>query len=177
MTDSIRTILDLTKLSAQARMDVDAVICSEVHPSGELKRQYSKPSTQQSPMADTKTTWLVRSEKGFDGYFVPTSIEANLNIPNAVVGHNVVHGTSVFAAAVSAFHLQRIWMATSGVARTELDKLTLSDVSLQGVTVSYPQHWLDEEAARDQVRAIYDTAKGLYGEQCTLFSSGLPPLG
>jgi hypothetical protein len=171
MTDSIKTILDLTKLSVPARMDVDAVICSEVHPSGELKREYSKPSTQQSPMADTKTTWLVRSEKSSDGYFVPTSIEANLNIPNAVAGHNIVHGTSVFASAVSAFHLQRIWMATSGVARTELDKLTLSDMSLSGATVSYPQHWLNEGVARGQVRAIYHTAKGLYGEQCTLFSS------
>lgn len=172
MTDSISTTLDLTKLSWRARMDVDATIRNDSNPLGELKRTSFEPSIQKSPMANTLTKWLVRNQKDSEGYFVPYSIEADLNIPNALVGHNVVHGTSVFAAAVSAFHLQRIWMATSGVARMELEKLTLSDMRLRGgTTVSFPQQCHDEAAARCLVRASYDTAKELYGEDCMKISS------
>jgi hypothetical protein len=172
MTDSIRTTFDLAKLSKEARMDVGATICSETTAWGELKRIYDKASTQTSPMADTKTYWHVRTEKDSEGNFVPVRIESRLNIPNAVTGQNVIHGTSVFAAGVSAFHLQRIWMASSGVSHQELDKLILEDISLDGVTLSYPQYCQAEAEARALVRDIYETAKGLYNDGCVVFSSG-----
>jgi hypothetical protein len=170
MTDSIRTVLDLTKMSRQARMDIDATIGRDVSPLGEVKREYDKMSTQKSPLADVQTSWRTRT-KLMDGQFVPTKIEADLNIPNAVVGQNVVHGTSVFAAAVSAFHLQKIWMAESGVLGEELDKLLLTDLRLAGVTLSYPQECADVREARTLIEAMFDVGQALYGEKCSRFGS------
>jgi len=170
MTDSIRTNFDLTKMTARARMEVDATIGRDLNPQGEVKRMYDKGSSQLSPMADTKTFWTVRTER-VNGEFVPKSIEAKLNVPNAVTGQNVLHGTSVFAAAVSAFHLQRIWMATSGVPRVELERLSLQDLTILDVTLSFPQICHTEIDARDLVHTIGELGTALYGKQCTIFRS------
>jgi hypothetical protein len=170
MTDSIRTNFDLTKMTAHARMEVDATIGRDVSPQGEFKRMYDKGASQPSPMADTKTFWTVRTERT-NGEFLPKSIEAKLNVPNAVTGQNVLHGTSVFAAAVSAFHLQRIWMATSGVPRAELEKLSLRDLTILDVTLSFPQICHSEIGARDLVHTSGKLGTALYGKQCTIFSS------
>ena len=139
MTDSIRISLDLTKMSTQARMVVDGTVAQDFSPKGRVKRTYDKASTQTSPMSDTKTYWKVRTQL-IGNEVVPYKIEANLNIPNAVTGQNVLHGTSVPAAAVSALLFLKIWMAESCVPGNELDKLTLDDMRLRGVTLSYPQH-------------------------------------
>jgi hypothetical protein len=170
MTDSIRTVLDLTNMSRLARMDIDATIGRDLSPLGEVKRQYDKLSTQKSPLTDAKTSWRTRTEL-IDGEFVPTKIEASLNIPNAVAGQNVVHGTSVFAAAISAFYLQKIWMAESGVPGEELDKLTLGDIRLAGVTLSYPQECTSLADACSLVEAVRDVGRALYGEKCIVLSS------
>lgn len=170
MTDSIRTVLDLTNMSKQARMDVDATIGRDLSPLGEVKRQYDKLSTQTSPLTDAKTSWRTRTEV-IDGEFVPTKIEASLNIPNAVAGQNVLHGTSVFAAVVAAFYLQKIWMAESGVPGEELDKLTLPDIRVAGVTLSYPQECGTLADACTVVEATGHVGRALYGEKCTVLSS------
>ena len=131
----------------------------------------NKGFTQKSPMAATETYWQVRTEESLGGYSVPFEIAANLHIPNAVAGHNVLHGTSVFAAAVAAFHLQRIWMASCGVPCEELDKLTLNDVLISGVTLTYLLQCQSEAEARRLVLDIFETGKGLYGDSCSLESS------
>jgi hypothetical protein len=170
MTDSIRVVLDLTKMTRQARMDIDATIGRDVSPLGVVKREYDKLSTQKSPMSDAKTSWRVRTEL-IDRQFVPTKIEANFNIPNAVTGQNVVHGTSVFAAAVSAFYILKIWMAASGVPGAELDKLTLADLRIAGVTLSYPQECAGLTDACSLVQAVRDVGRALHGDKCTVLSS------
>lgn len=164
MTDSIKTTLRLTKLSARDRMDVDANITNVTNPWGELKERYTKPSHQQSAMAKTKTKWVVRcarDDKHPDYGLVPTHIDADLNIPNSTVGQNLEHGTSVWAAGVAALEQQRIWMAEGGVGRAALDLLTTEDVSLRGVTITYclPRHTQAE--AQAMVDAINVTGKVL----------------
>ena len=170
MTDSIRVVLDLTKMTRQARMDIDATIGRDISPLGVVKRQYDKLSTQKSPLTYAKTSWRTRTEL-VEGEFVPTKIEANLNIPNAVAGQNVVHGTSVFAAVVSAFYILKIWMAESGVPGVELDKLTLADIRIAGVTLSYPEECDGLADACSLVQAARDVARTLYREKCTVLSS------
>ncbi|MGF6182726.1 hypothetical protein ABIB42_003762 [Massilia sp. UYP32] len=170
MTDSIRISLDLTKMSTQARMVVDGTVTQDFNPKGRVKRTYDKASTQKSPMSDAKTYWRVRTEQ-IGNQVVPYKVEANLNIPNAVAGQNVLHGTSVFASAVSALYFLKIWMAESGVPGNELDKLTLTDVRLLGVTLSYPQHCVDRADASELVRAIGDLGRILYGDKCVVLSS------
>ena len=164
MTDSIKTTLRLTKLSARDRMDVDANITNVTNPWGELKERYTKPSHQQSAMAETMTKWVVRCARDTnhpDFGLVPTQIDADLNIPNSTVGQNLEHGTSVWAAGVAALEQQRIWMAKGGVGRAALDLLTTEDVSFRVVTITYCLPCNTQSEAQAMVDGINETGKVL----------------
>jgi len=175
MTDSIKTVLSLAKIPEFVRMDVPANICNVNNAWGVRKQQYTKPSRQPSALVDTDTKWVVRCAAGtadMEGYLVPASIDANLNIPNAVTGQNVVHGTSVFAAGVAALHLQKIWLAEAGIPREWLDLLGTDDVKLNGTTITYTFPFTDREWAENMVDAIMATGKVLYGKDCLSWHSG-----
>jgi len=164
MTDSIKTTLCLRKLSPRVRMDIDARLCNVVTPWGELLERYTKPSHQRSAMSGTKTKWVVRCAADInepDLGQVPDCIESLLHLPNALTGHNLEHGTSVFAAGVAALELQRIWMAGLGLPREELDLLTPDDITLRGVTITFHHLMADHEAAMALVEAIFATGKAL----------------
>lgn len=140
MTDSIKITLLLTKMAALIRKDIDANLCTVTNLWGESKGRYTKPSHQSSSMTKTKTKWIVRCETDPlhpENDDVPVCIDADLNIPNSTVGQNLAHGTSVFAAGRAALEHLRIWMAQSGLPRSELDLLTVADVLLRGVTITY----------------------------------------
>ncbi|RZI43675.1 hypothetical protein EGT07_07870 [Herbaspirillum sp. HC18] len=164
MTDSIKITLNLSKLSPIVRKDIRAKICTVANPWGEVEEQYTKPSVQRSALSGTKTKWVVRCSTDAlcpELGEVPTQIEADLNIPNAVVGHNVVHGTSVFAAGIAALELLRIWLAKQGLPKEELDRLAAEDVSLRGVTLTYLMKCGSSQEAKDLVDAINQTGKVL----------------
>jgi hypothetical protein len=175
MTDSIKTILSLAKLSELVRMDVPAKICNVCTPHGEATERYTKPSRQPSALVDTDTKWLVRCVLGtaeLEGSLVPSSIEANLNIPNALTGQNVVHGTSVFAAGTAALYLQKIWLAKAGIPREWLDLLETTDVKLNGTTITYTFPFTNHESAGNLVDAMMATGKVLFGKDCLSWHSG-----
>lgn len=173
MTDSIKPSLKLTKINALIRKDIDANVCNVTNLWGELKDRYTKPSHQKSSTVRTKTKWIVRCKVDPDHPElgeVPESIDAELNIPNATVGHNLVHGTSVFAAGRAALEHLRIWMAQSGLPRSELDLLTTEDVSLRGVTITYLIRCGSPAEAQKLVDAIRITGKVL-NPKCEVFES------
>lgn len=175
MTDSIKTVLSLAKIPELVRMDVPAKICNVCTPHGEATERYTKPSRQPSALVDTDTKWLVRCAAGtadMEGSLVPATIDANLNIPNAVTGQNVVHGTSVFAAGVAALYLQKIWLAEAGLSREYLDLVGTDDVNLNGATVTYTFPFADQAPAENLVEAIMVTAKALHGNACLSWHSG-----
>jgi len=175
MTDTVKTLLSLKKLPELVRMDVPAQLCNVSNPWGELQERYVKPSKQKSSMVDTYTKWIVRCVPGtgdLEGLIVPAAMEASISIPNAVVGQNILHGTSVFAAGIAAFYLQRNWLAKAGLPREQLDLLDASDVSLTGATVAFILRCPDRDKSEDMVMAIKDTAKVLYGADCLSYHSG-----
>jgi hypothetical protein len=175
MTDSIKTILSLAKIPESVRMDVPAKICNVCTPHGEATERYTKPSRQPSALVDTDTKWVVRCAAGtaeLEGILVPASIDANLNIPNAITGQNVVHGTSVFAAGVAALYLQKIWLAEAGISREWLDLLGTDDVKLNGTTITYTFPFTDQEPPGNLVDAMMATAKVLFGKDCLSWHSG-----
>ena len=174
MTDTIKTSISLSKLAEMVRMDVPAEVRNRTTPWGEYKGRYIAPSYQESAMTRAETKWIVRSEPGtgaLEDYDVPAKIEATLNIPNAITGQNVEHGTSVFAAGVASLELQRIWLAKSGLPREQLDLLTIDDVSLNGVTVTFLMAFPTRAEAEELVKAIGITGKMLYQEKCNVHSS------
>ncbi|MDN2677664.1 hypothetical protein [Janthinobacterium sp. SUN033] len=176
MTDSIKINLSLRQILPDDRMNINAEICTRSTPWGESKRRYSAPTVQQSPVAKSHTKWVVRCERGSDeleGYLVPTSIDADLNIPNAITGHNVEHGTSVFAAGVASLELLRIWLAECGLPRNQLDLLTTDDITLNGVTLTFLVPCPSKDAAQALMNAINVTSKVLNSGSTSWESSNI----
>lgn len=163
MTDSVKISLDLSKLSPEVRQNIPAQLCSVIDTStGEITGRYTKPKTYRSALADTKTKWVVRCtiadiSRGPDN--LPIRIDADLNIPNAVTGQNIEHGTSVFAAGVAALELLRIWLAQVGLPREQLDLLSVEDMTLNGVTITYLLPFSSEQEAQRMLDAIAVTGK------------------
>jgi len=167
MTDSAKLRLDLTPMPQRARREVEVH-----HAQTQDKRnrnvgdRYSKPITVTSPLSGTgmeiKTYW-----EGKQPNFVQSHIVADLNIPNAIYGHNCEHGTSVFAAGVAGLHLLKIWMARDGVPAAALDLLTTQHVSLHGATITFLLIADSEELAHANVLRLKEAARIL----------GLSPVG
>jgi hypothetical protein len=176
MTDSIKTTLNLRKMAPLVRKDIPGRVNNVIDLWGECSDRYPKPSTQKSAMAATQTTWLVQLEKDpLDPELgdVPSHIEADLNIPNAMVGHNLEHGTSVFAAGVAALELLRIWMAQHGLPKDALDLLTTEDVSLSGVTITYLLRFPTPAKAKAIVDAMEKTREILNPKGKSIKSTNL----
>jgi hypothetical protein len=67
----------------------------------------------------------------------PCAIEASVNVPTLLVGQNAEHGLSVVAAVEASLLLIKHFLASHGVARTELDKLEEANVMIQQITLTY----------------------------------------
>ncbi len=162
MTDSVKTRLDFSKLSPEVRECVPAHICEDTDTgTGEILK-YNRPSLHKSALSGTKMKWIVRGDRKKDSFapdFLPIQIDADLSIPNAVVGQNIEHGTSVFAAGVAALELLRIWLAQEGLPREQLDLLGVEDVSLNGVTITYLIPCKSDQEAQQLLEAIAITGK------------------
>ena len=162
MTDSIKISLDLHKLMPFVRKNSPAQLCTVCTPWGEITGRYTKPKTYRSALTEAKMKWVVRCgrEDGSNGPDdLPIQIDADLNIPSAVVGQNIEHGTSVFAAGVAALELLRQWMAQEGLPREQLDLLSVEDVTLNGVTVTYLIPCKSDQEAQQLLEAIAVTGK------------------
>ena len=162
MTDSIKISLDLSKMSPEVRKCVPAHICEDIDTGTGVVEDYNRPSFQKSALSGTKMKWNVRCDRDKDSRRLddlPIRIDAELNIPNAVVGQNIEHGTSVFAAGVAALELLRIWMAQEGLPREQLDLLSVEDVTLNGVTITYLLPFSSDQEAQRMLDAIAVTWK------------------
>ena len=162
MTDSVKISLDLSKLMPFVRKNIPAQLCTVCTPWGEITGRYTKPKTYRSALTEAKMKWVVRCgrENGSGGPDdLPIQIDADLNIPSAVVGQNIEHGTSVFAAGVAALELLRIWLAQEGLPREQLDLLGVEDVSLNGVTITYLIPCKSDQEAQQLLEAIAVTGK------------------
>ena len=162
MTDSIKISLDLSKMSPEVRKCVPAHICEDIDTGTGVVEDYNRPSFQKSALSGTKMKWNVRCDRDKDSRRLddlPIRIDAELNIPNAVVGQNIEHGTSVFAAGVAALELLRIWMAQEGLPREQLDLLSVEDVTLNGVTITYLLPFSSDQEAQRMLDAIAVTGK------------------
>jgi hypothetical protein len=82
---------------------------------------------------------------------LPTHLEfKNFHAPSVLSGHNLLHGTSVYATSVACLWAFKIYLATIGIERTAIDCLTIDDVSVEGgVDLSFLRaHKSASEAAR-----------------------------
>lgn len=160
MTDSLKVSLDLRKLPVAQRHRVPLLMGTDADQHGDILARFAKPQKQDSPMSRTKTKWLVRTEPlEVDGcrIDVATTIEADLNLPNALTGQNLEHGTSVYAAGHATLWLLKIWLAAAGIDRMYLRQLDLSDVRLLSATLTYLVKCLSEADAEALVHDLRTT--------------------
>jgi hypothetical protein len=174
MTDTIKSKLMLLKIAAAARMAVEATVCHLTNLGGISNGvQYVKPVHRSSPLSKTGLKSIVRC--AVDPMHpklrsVPCQLDAEFNVPNATVGHNLLHGTSVYKAGVVALELQRIWLAECGLPKAELDLLGPEDMFLGGATITYLLHFSSPAEAQRVVAAIKQTGKVL-NPRCASFES------
>lgn len=173
MTDTIRTTVDLRKMSPLARKSIPANHCTTRTPLGTVVEDYAKPNRAKSPMSGTGMQWIARWEidprcPKFGP--LPARIDMDVSIPNAVVGHNVQHGTSVYAAGLAALWLLKILLAEHGVPRYELDLLGVEDVTLRGVTLTFLMICADHFEAEKLIDMICITGRTL-NRRCEIRAS------
>jgi hypothetical protein len=151
MTDSLKVCLDLRGMPEEARREVEVH-----HARTQDKRdsyvgeRYPKPINATSPLSGTgmelKTYW-----EDAKPHFVQSHIVAELNIPNALTGHNCEHGTSIFAAGEAGLELLKHRMVCDGVPGDAVDMLTTHHVSLHGATITYLLRCTGEDQAHANV--------------------------
>lgn len=83
----------------------------------------------------------------------------NFHAPNALLGHNALHGTSVYAACHAFFWVCKIWLASVGVSKDTLNQLGLSQVRLEGVDLTYLNVLNSVDDAHQQVKLFSEAAK------------------
>lgn len=167
MTDSISITLDLSFLPRSVRRQVPQLKSMVTDQWGEMQSRYFVPVKRFSPLSGTKTKWIVRYDQIPLGegraMFLPSSVDADLNLPNALKGQNLEHGTSVFAAGVASLWLLKIWLAEAGIDRYHLNALTPAAVSLRGVTLTYLLRMLSVAEAQELVQDLCVTGHILNG--------------
>jgi hypothetical protein len=164
MTDTVRTTFDLRKMSPLARQSIPANLCTTHTPLGQFVEGYAKPNHEKSPMSGTGMQWIARCEvdpRCPELGPLPAQIDMDVSVPNAVVGHNVQHGASVYAAGLAALGLLRIMLANHRVPRYELDLLGVEDVSLRGVTLAFLMICADSAEAERLIDMICVTGRVL----------------
>jgi hypothetical protein len=148
MTDTVHLGLDLQKLPPKARAKVPLR-------AGQDSDQYREPvsapyakllKTVQSPMTGNgmryKTYW-----EETDSQRLATHIDAWINVCNGTVGHNFLHGTSVFAGSIAAMNLLKLSLADAGVPVSALRQIGTHDCELKGVAITYLIECESESAA------------------------------
>jgi hypothetical protein len=151
MTDSVKLCLNLRDMPEEARREVEVHHAQTKNKRNRnVGKRYPKKISTTSPMSGTgmklETYW---DEIGQE--FLQSQIVADMNIPNALTGHNCEHGTSVFAAGVAALELLKCWMVSDGVPGSAVDMLTTHHVALHGATVTYLLRHTGESQAHASV--------------------------
>ena len=91
---------------------------------------------------------------------LPTHVEfKNFHAPNLLYGHNLLHGTSVYASCMAFFIACKIWLATLGIQRRHIDALTLELVFFRGVDLTALRDFLSAKEAEADVRTLGKVAK------------------
>lgn len=91
---------------------------------------------------------------------LPTHLEfEQFHAPNLLYGHNLLHGTSVYASCMAFFIACKIWLATLGIERRYIDALTLELVFFRGVDLTFLRDFLSAKEAEADVSMLGITAK------------------
>jgi hypothetical protein len=134
MTDSIKVILDLSRLP---KADLEHI------PVERTVRYKPKALGSLIPFAAWMTIPSPLTRNGMhvkvltDAEFTPTALVADINIPSATVGQNAELGHSCYAASTIALDILKFFLAQCRVPRESLDLLSVEDMLVRRATITY----------------------------------------
>lgn len=134
MTDSVKSILDLSRLpkAELEHIPVERTVRLKPKAPGPLI-PFAAWMTIPSPL----TRNGMRVKVLTDGELTPTALVADFNIPSATVGQNAELGHSCYAANTVALDILKIFLAQYGVSRNSLGLLSVEDMQIGRVTITY----------------------------------------
>jgi hypothetical protein len=134
MTDSIKSILDLSRLPKAGLENIPVEKTWRARPKqpGSII-PFDAWMTIVSPLTRNGMKVKVITDRDL----TPTALVAEFNIPNATVGQNAELGHSVYAANTVALNLLKIFLAQHGVPHNSLEMLGVEDMKAGSVTITY----------------------------------------
>jgi hypothetical protein len=134
MTDSIKSILNLSRLSKAELEHVPVELTGRYKPKapGPLI-PFDAWLTIPSPLTHNGMKVKVLT----NGELTPTALVADFNIPSATVGQNAELGHSCYGANLVGLDLLKNFLAQYGVSRDGLAKLSIEDMQAGRVTITY----------------------------------------
>jgi hypothetical protein len=134
MTDSIKSILDLSRLPKAELEHIPVERTGRFKP----KKQGSLVTFDANLIIPSPLTGNGMKVKVIsDADFNPIALVADFNIPSATVGQNAELGHSCYAANTFALDVLKIFLAQHGVSRDGLAKLSIEDMQAGSVTITY----------------------------------------
>jgi hypothetical protein len=170
MTDSLRPELSLQGIEEHDRSKVEFVlnIPLAIHKS-EFLPEYTPWKSAENPVTGTKTAYTFKFQRGeTPDQASPTAILADANVPNLVLGNNILIGHSVPAASWAFVSFVKAHLARQGLSRQSLDRLSVQDLNLQGVTLTYLIDQGTRAKGEQTVQDVFETVKVL-----KMFHSGI----
>lgn len=151
MTDSIKVILDLSRLPKAELGHIPVERTARIKPKapGPLI-PFAAWMTVPSPLTCKGMQVKVLTDPGF----TPTALVADVNIPSATVGQNAELGHSCYAANTVALDILKIFLAQYRVPRDSLDLLSVEDMQLGRVTITYLVPAPEERHAQAVIESI-----------------------
>lgn len=151
MTDSIKSILDLSRLP---KADLEHIPVEKTWRARPKRPGPVIPFDAWMTIVSPLTRNGMKVKVITDRDLTPTALVAEFNIPNATVGQNAELGHSVFAANTVALNLLKIFLAQHRVSRDSLDLLGVEDMKAGSVTITYLIPVPDGRNAQAIIKAI-----------------------
>jgi hypothetical protein len=135
MTDSIKVHISTAKINQDslAKVPRPQLIKTDQHDPNIMTGVLSKKQYPSSPL--TGNGYELQTLTDAHGQIL--GIDVSVNVPSCLVGQNIEHGLSVYAASCSCHLLVCHYLVKHGVPKGEVNKLNHDDIDITQVTLTY----------------------------------------
>jgi hypothetical protein len=135
MTDSIKVHISTAKINQEslAKVPRPQLLKTDQHDPNVLAGIVSQKQYPTSPL--TGNGYELKTLADAHGQIL--GIDVSVNVPSCLVGQNIEHGLSVYAASCSTLLLVQHYLVKHGVPKEEVDKLEHDDIDITQVTLTY----------------------------------------
>jgi hypothetical protein len=135
VTDSIKIHISTAKINQESLVKVPRpqLIKTDQHDPNIMTGVLSKKQYPTSPL--TGNGYELQTLTDAHGQIL--GIDVSVNVPSCLVGQNIEHGLSVYAASCSSLLLVHHYLVKHGVPKEEVNKLSHDDIDITQVTLTY----------------------------------------